>query len=502
MKRFIALLVALCCASVCAADQPHILVVLADDLGFGDLGCYGNADVKTPHLDAFARQGLRLTQCYSAGANCSPSRAGLMTGRTPYRVGVHSQIPFLSPMHLPASETTVASLLRAAGYDTCQSGKWHLNGMFNLPGQPQPADHGFRRSFATQNNCLPNHRNPYNFVRDGIPQGPLKGYAAQLTADEAIGWLRREREATKPFFLYVAFHEPHEPIRSAPEYEALYDLPDDPSRRAYLANITQMDAAFGRLMSALDELGLSDDTLVWFTSDNGPARTKWHASGSTGGLRGFKGQLWEGGIRVPGLIRFPGRVAAARESDVPVCGVDLLPTVCELVGLQPPAGVTLDGTSVAPLWRGDVVRREKPLYWQFNLASGEEKLALRDGDWKIVARLSLPLGPQRADITAEAMHVLKHAEPALPELYNLADDPAETRNVADRFPERLATMRSSLIKAFHDVRRETPVWPRFQDPGYEAPRIHWPDYTAPRGGSGHASDARRRATTAGQGTGG
>ena len=156
-------------------QPPNILIVLADDLGYGDLGCYGNQIVKTPNLDQFAREGMRFTDCYAAAANCSPSRTGLMTGRTPTRVGVHNWIPMLSPMHVPKDEITIATLLRNGGYDTAHTGKWHLNGWFNLPGQPQPNDHGFNHWFSVQNNGLPNHKNPWNFVRNGTPLGTIKG---------------------------------------------------------------------------------------------------------------------------------------------------------------------------------------------------------------------------------------------------------------------------------------------------------------------------------------
>ena len=188
MKRifFPAVLLLLGLVSSRAGAAPNFLVVLADDLGYGDLGCYGNEAVHTPHLDRLAAEGLRFTDCYAAAANCSPSRAGLMTGRTPWRLGIHNWIPMLSPMHLQASETTIATLLRDAGYATCHTGKWHLNGMFNLTGQPQPNDHGFDHWFSVQNNALPNHRNPYNFVRNGIPVGPLEGYSSGLVTDEAV----------------------------------------------------------------------------------------------------------------------------------------------------------------------------------------------------------------------------------------------------------------------------------------------------------------------------
>ncbi|MFG0296789.1 MAG: sulfatase-like hydrolase/transferase, partial [Maioricimonas sp. JB045] len=284
------LLVVLQRAPVAAATEapPNIVVVLCDDLGYGDLACYGNDELHTPHVDRFAAEGLKLTSCYAAHPNCSPSRTGLMTGRTPYRVGVHDWIPFLSPVHVRESEITVATLLKRAGYETCHVGKWHLNGWFNLPGQPQPDDHGFDHWFATQNNALPNHRNPYNFVRNGIPVGPQEGYAAHLVVDEAEWWLTEGRSGERPFFLFVCFHEPHEPIATDEEYAKQYPS-DDPSYSAHHGNITQMDAAFGRLMQTLDDQGLRENTLVVFTSDNGPAITSIHPHGSAGPLRHKKG---------------------------------------------------------------------------------------------------------------------------------------------------------------------------------------------------------------------
>ena len=457
--------------------RPNFLLILADDLGWGDLACFGHPVVKTPHLDRLASQGMKLTSCYSAGANCSPSRAGLMTGRTPYRVGVHSQIPMLSPMHLRASEITIARLLSDAGYATCHAGKWHLNGMFNLPGQPQPSDHGFAHWFSTQNNCLPNHLNPYSFVRDRIPVGPQAGYASQLVADEAIRWLKAGRDSQAPFFLFVCFHEPHEPIRSAPEFEALYDFPDDPSRVAHHANISQMDHACGRLLATLDELGVANDTIVWFTSDNGPERTKWHNTGSTGGLREYKGNMYEGGIRVPGIVRWPRHVAPGSTSDTPVCGTDFQPTAAAIAGVEAPADRTLDGMNIALLLEGKPLARTRPLYWQFNYAHTRPRLALRDGDWKLISTLD-KLPPRGVNITETTNDILKHAEPAEFELYNLRDDIGETTNLAEREPAKLASMTAALKEYFYDVRRETPTWPLWDDVKYEGERIEWPAYFA------------------------
>ena len=191
--------------SVAAAEpdrRPNIVVVLADDLGYGDLACYGHQRIKSPRIDRFATEGLLFSDCYAAAANCSPSRTGLMTGRTPYRVGIHNWIPMFSPMHVGRDEVTVAQLLQQSGYQTCHVGKWHLNGQFNLPSQPQPSDHGFDHWFATQNNALPTHHNPTNFVRNGSAVGRLKGYSAQIVAGEAIHWLG-QRDSSRPFFLFV-----------------------------------------------------------------------------------------------------------------------------------------------------------------------------------------------------------------------------------------------------------------------------------------------------------
>jgi arylsulfatase A len=325
-------------------NRPNFVIVLCDDLGYGDLACYGHEKLKTPNIDQFAREGLRLTNCYAAAANCSPARTGFMTGRTPYRVGVHNWIPMFSPMHVRRQEITVVTLLRNAGYDTCHVGKWHLNGDFNLPSQPQPWDHGFNYWFSTQNNALPNHRNPNNFVRNGSSVGQLQGYAAQLVTDEAVHWLKDWRDKTKPFFIYVCYHEPHEPIATDDKFAKLYPS-DDPSYSAHHGNITQMDDAFGRLMKTLDDLELRKDTFVYFTSDNGPAITGIHPHGSTGGFREKKGHLYEGGIRVPGILQWPGRTKANTVSDEPVSGVDLLPTLCEIAGVDVPSDRALDGAS-------------------------------------------------------------------------------------------------------------------------------------------------------------
>lgn len=462
-----------------AASQPNIVLVLCDDLGYGDLGCFGDPTLRTPNLDKFATEGLRLTSCYAAHGNCSPSRTALMTGRTPTRVGVRNWIAQDSPVHVRRSEITVATLLKRAGYTTCHSGKWHMNSGLNLPSQPQPGDHGFDHWFSTQNVALPNHRNPDNFVRNSQAVGRLEGYSAHLVVEEAIRWLTQGRDPAKPFFLYLCFHEPHEPIASDPKYTKLYPS-DDPSYSAHHGNITQMDDAFGRLLRALDEQRLRDSTFVFFTSDNGPAITPYHPHGSAGPLRDKKGSLYEGGIRVPGIVRWPGRTQPGAVSDEPVSGVDFLPTACALAGIEPPRDRPLDGANFLPVLANKPVARTTPLYWHFNRASSDAKVALRTGDWKILATLDKNLTSKPNDITEEDEQRFKEAEPATFSLYNLRRDIGEKTDLAGAEPVKLAELKALLLAKYREVRAESPTWPAWQFTGAEGKRIEWPDYVKKR----------------------
>lgn len=398
-----------------------------------------------------------------------------MTGRTPTRVGVHNWIPMLSPVHVSAREITIAALLRQAGYETALAGKWHLNGRFNLTGQPQPNDHGFDHWFATQNNCLPNHRNPYNFVRNGIPLGPLKGYAADLVSREAIYWLRELRDPNKPFFLFVSFHEPHEPIATDPRYEKLYPS-DDPSFSAHHGNISQMDAAFGALMKAVDDLKLRDNTLVFFTSDNGPAKTGFHPNGSAGPLRDKKGYVSDGGIRVPGILRWPGKTRPGTKSDTPVIGTDVLPTFCEIAGVAPPQDRVLDGASILPLLEDRPIARKTPLYWHFYGASGKQKVAIRMGDWKLSAEIDAEKIRDRGGVDPRDQQTIKTAGLGAMALYNLAKDIGETTDLQKIEAARFAEMRKILQAKYREVQQESPTWPAWKFARYEAQRIEWPPY--------------------------
>jgi len=446
--RLTALLVGILAATAAfgaATRAPNIVIFLADDLGWGDLGVQGHPVIKTPNLDAFAKQGARLTQCYAASAVCSPSRSAILTGRTPYRNGVFTWIPEGRDVHLRTSELALPRLLRERGYATCHVGKWHLNSHFNQPTQPQPGDHGYDWWLATQNNAAPSHENPTNFVRNGRPVGPVKGYSAPFIVDEAVTWLREHRNPAKPFLLSVWTHEPHYPIKSDPAFKALYpDLADD-IQREHHANVTQLDHAFGRLMRALDELKLTGETLVFFTSDNGPEGDgiRTPGRGSTGGLRGRKRSVYEGGIRVPGLVRWPGRINPGTVSDEAVIGSDIFVTALRAAGAPVPVDRVIDGGDLLPSLTGRPVERARPLYWRCVIAPEPLKTAMRIGDWKILADEGLTKF----------------------ELYNLGRDRAEKTELSKQEPAKLAEMTAALRKLNAEIEAEGPDWWRTYNQG-------------------------------------
>ena len=298
-----ALLVGFCTDSI--AEQPtdeastktNFVIFVADDMGWGDSATYGNELIKTPNMDKLASQGVKFTQCYSACGVCSPSRSAILTGRTPYRNGVWRHLSGNHEAHLRDSEITYPELLKDVGYETCHVGKWHLNSkpQFNNPEYPQPGEHGFDYWMNTQNNASPSHKDPDNFFRNGEPVGKLEGYSAQLVAAEAAHWLKDIHDPAKPFAMSVWVHEPHKPIATDSRFESLYE---GHANSKYMGNISQLDHALGMVMDALDAQGVSENTLLFFTSDNGPVRA---SGGTTGGLRGGKRSDHEGGIRVPAL---------------------------------------------------------------------------------------------------------------------------------------------------------------------------------------------------------
>jgi arylsulfatase A len=401
-----------------------------------------------------------------------------MTGRTPYRAGIHNWIPLDSPMHVRRHEIMLSRILKDAGYQTCHFGKWHMNGNLTNKNQPQPGDHGFDWSFGTQNNALPCHKDPTNFVRNGKAIGNQQGFAADIVTDEAIRWINEERDDEKPFFMFVAYHEPHEPIASDHKYTKLYKKIGKPSRydpsvssfQAHHGNLTQMDFAFGRLIHHLDETHLRDNTVVFFTSDNGPAITGAHPHGSTGGLRDKKGSVYEGGIRVPGILHWPAKLTHAQIIDTPISGVDVLPTFCEIAGANVPDAVKLDGTSIVPALQGIPLNRINPLYWQFHGARGEDQVAIIDGDWKLVGQFDGSSLKPHGDIFKTHQNRIHNAKIVRYRLYNLAND--EATDVSNGNPKVLNRLTAEMTRMLKSVQSDNPTWPAWTWPRLEGKQIN------------------------------
>ena len=472
---------------------PNVVVFLADDLGWGDPGCYGHPLHRTPHIDRLAVEGMRFTDFHSAGTVCSPSRASLLTGRHPYRLGFYYILG--GGAHLRLEEVTVATLLREAGYDTCFVGKWHLTDLDRpARGQPTPGDHGFDHWFATTLNAFDGPENPGKFHRNGAPVDEVEGWYCDVIVDEAIDWLARRPEPGQPFFLLVCSHEPHTPIAPPEAYSAMYDdsvsaqqeadvryggvpRPDDRdlagNAKYYRGTVSQLDAAFGRLVAAVDEAGWRDDTLILFTSDNGPeypvnfleSRGQWddpirdRCFGSPGPWRGMKRFTYEGGHRVPGIVSWPGRVPAGEVSDVLVNGTDLLPTLCELAGIPVPADRPIDGESIVPALEGQAGWvRSDPVCWNFPVHEYAfvPPMTMRDSCETLVAWFE-PKPPDQS-----WMDWIKTTRPARFELYDLRRDPGQTEDLADLLPARTKELSLALAAQWSDIQTEAPVWPEWK----------------------------------------
>lgn len=460
-----------------AADRPNMVVILCDDLGWGDLGCYGHPHIRTPRLNRLAAEGIRFTSYYTAAPVCSPSRVGLLTGRNPNRAGVYDWIPQAnqaenSPLarhlvHLRAEEVTLPRVLREAGYATAMAGKWHCNAAFNDKRQPQPNDAGFDHWMATQNNAHPSHENPTNYVRNGKRVGPLKGFSCRLAAAEGIDWLTShvDRKPDQPFFLYLPFHEPHEPVKSPPELVAGYKaVARNENQAEYFANVENVDLAVGEVLDTLDRLRLAENTLVLFTSDNGPETLERYPAGvrcygSPGPLRGMKLWTTDGGFRVPGIVRWPGHAPAGTTCDQPVSSLDLLPTFAALAGAILPGTLALDGTNIAEVLHGREIVRQRPLFWVYYNALNEQRVAMRDGPWKLLARLDGGALPQVSNITESNAAAARAAKLTDFSLYRISDDVAESRDLSQTEPVRLAELSAKMEAFYRELTTRMHVWP-------------------------------------------
>ena len=454
-----------------ADTRPNIVVLLCDDMGYGDIQCFGHPHIKTPNLDKLAASGIRLTDFYSAAPVCSASRVGLLTGRSPNRAGVYDWIPEATTpkpdardqVHMRASEITIPQLLHEAGYTTCMAGKWHCNSRFNLPAQPQPGDFGFDHWLATQNNATPSHRHPHNFVRNGEPLGEVDAFSCQFVVDEAIRWLETLNHQ-KPFFLYLPFHETHEPVASPETLVAQYrGVARNEDEAQYFANVANVDNAVGRLLEALSQQHLRENTLIVFSSDNGPETLKRYKNatrcyGTPGALRGMKLHTTEGGFRVPGIVNWPVRIKSGQVVSTPISALDFLPTFCELAGVAPPDSDSLDGASFLPVLDGQELNREKPLVWAYFNAINQSRVAMRDGKWKVLAKLNGGRLPKMENITNESLPTVAEAQLTDFEIYDLAADIAEAHDLSAEQPAEAQRLAEKLKQYYHDLVTTSHVW--------------------------------------------
>ncbi len=430
---------------------------MADDLGWGELGCYGQTVIRTPHIDSLARDGMRFTQFYSGNAVCAPSRCSLMTGLHPGHAYIRDngnpknleelnakyQWEFPGQHPIPEDSSTFTRQFKQAGYTVGAMGKWGL-GQVGTTGDP--ARHGFDLFYGYY--CQTHAHNHYpkflwrNDKKETQPgnDATLNGqtYSQDRFVDEAVTFIREN--SARPFLLYLPLIVPHLSIQAPDaavqpyvgviqeeEYEHKAYLKHPTPRAAYAGMVTNMDAGIGKILACLKELGLEDNTIVIFTSDNGPTYDRLGGTDSkffrsAGNLRGLKGSLYEGGIRVPLLVRWPGKVAAGRDTDWAGAHWDFYATLTELAGLPGPKQT--DGISFAPLLLGKTQKAHEFLYWE-SPGYGSQQ-AVRLGNWKAVRQQMRPAQRQR--------------KPIVTELYDLATDPNETRNVASEHAEIVQRM--------------------------------------------------------------
>jgi len=445
MKQILLLLILLAPALV-HADKPNIIYILLDDAGYGDLSCYGQKKFTTPNVDRLAKEGMKFTQHYSGSTVCAPTRSvlmtGLHTGHTPSR-GNREHKP-VGQFPIPEDTFTIAEALKAKGYATGAFGKWGLG----FPGsEGDPTNQGFDRFFGW--NCQRNAHTYYpTWLYDGTKKVEFDGktYVHSLIMDESLKWIRENKD--KPFFLYLPIAIPHAAMHVPEKYAAPFrkkfpqfeekvgrygnNTPHKKNPAAQFAGMmTVMDEGVGQLMNLLKELNLDDNTVVMFSSDNGPHKEGGHMPdffNSNGGLRGYKRSLTEGGIRAPLIVRWPGKVKPGTISNHISAHWDLFPTLCEIADASIPEG--LDGISHLPELLGKDQRKHEYLYWEFMERGGKRALRFGEkGEWKA---LQLKMSKN------------KNAPIAL---YHLAEDPQEKNDVANHHPELIKYVKKTFDKA-------------------------------------------------------
>ncbi len=436
-----------------APKPPNVILIVADDLGYGDLGCYGNPIIRTPHVDRLADQGVLLTQHYSASPKCAPARAALLTGRYNHRTGAVDVPSNRGLDRISLDETTLAEAMKAAGYATGMVGKWH-NGAHDM--RYHPNARGFDEFVGFLNGGM----DYYRWVLDynGKPKPSDGRYLTDVLTEESIGFIRRHR--AEPFFLHVAYNAPHSPLQAPSQLIERYRQTGKLNRTVstIYAMIEQMDTGVGRIVSLLDELELGENTVVIFTSDNGP-----HMGGNrryNGPFSGQKGDSLEGGIRVPAVVRWPARLPKGVRLDRLVHFVDWFPTLLSLTGKPGSPDPPPDVRNILPLLLGNALEPapQRLWYWQHNRYTPLSRCnaAIRDGKWKLywppipgsMAKDPVDTPPYIEALTHahRLMPVdttlprrkLPRAEP--PRLFDLQADPAEKNDLAAQYPDRVLQM--------------------------------------------------------------
>jgi arylsulfatase A len=436
------------CAFGVENSPPNVVFIFTDDQGYADLGCFGGKGLRTPHLDAMAAAGRKMTRHYVSSPVCSASRAALLTGCLHSRVSIHSALMPDSPVGLHPQEETLAELLKTRGYRTALIGKWHL-------GRPEallPTAHGFDRYFGIP---YSNDMWPHNSAaQPPFPPLPLiEGTQVIETIDEQTTLLHRHTEkavsfikdsADQPFFLFFTPFLPHVPLSARPQFR--HDQNDE---SLYASVLEEIDAAVGQILTTLDELKLADKTLVVFTSDNGPWLSYGSHAGSAGALREGKTTIWEGGIRVPCIARWPGKIPAGTSSAEPVMTIDWLPTIASLSGAALPQK-KIDGRNIWPLLNGENKAKSPheflPIYYAQNHLQ-----AIISGPWKLVLPHTYPSVTDQPRATGGIRGTTRQITVNEPELYQLEDDPSEKNNLAAKEPAVLARLQDYAKKIRADL---------------------------------------------------
>jgi arylsulfatase A-like enzyme len=424
------------------ASRPNVLLIYTDDQGSGDLHCYGAKDLVTPNADALAASGIRFTQFYSAAPVCSPSRAALLTGRYPQRAGVPGNVSSMAGhAGMPGSQLTLAELLHDAGYFTAHVGKWHLG----YTRDTMPNAQGFDHSFGHMGGCIDNYShffywsgpNRHDLHRNGIEVFAPGRYFPDLMVEE-INRLLEQRPPDRPFFIYWALNVPHYPYQGDAKWYRYYEHRLPCPRNLYAAFVSTLDERIGRVLRRLEALGLREDTIVIYQSDNGHSveERAHRGGGSAGPYRGHKFSLFEGGIRLPAIISWPGHLPAGEVRDQLATACDWLPTVLDLCGVPLPPR-RLDGVSLRPLLESSAAPpAHRVFHWQSGGSRAKPQWAVREGPWKLVVH-GVGAGPDEQIF-----------------LGNLDQDVSERRNLAAAHPDIVQRLRRLHDAWLNEVKKQ------------------------------------------------